>query len=170
LKLWLDTDPGVDDALALALIVGHPGLELVGVSTVFGNASLAQTTSNALGLLAMLDAGHVPVHAGASEPLVGLGQFAPHVHGGDGLGGVASELPSPTSPLQVAPADQALLAASARWPDLHLAAIGPLTNLARALRLDPHLPNRLASLTVMGGAFGHTLQRGQHPQRCPSRI
>jgi purine nucleosidase len=154
MKLWLDTDPGVDDALALALILGRPEFELVGLSTVFGNASVAQTTRNAQGLLSLMGHARIPVHSGASEPLLGASRFAPEVHGGDGLGGLAVELPEAREAVQPMPAAQAIVAASHQHDQLHLVPVGPLTNMAAALRLDPTLPERIASITVMGGAFG----------------
>lgn len=153
MKLWFDTDPGVDDALALALIARSPQLELVGLSTVFGNADVATTTANALGLCALLGL-DVPVHAGAGAPLQGRSRLAPEVHGGDGLGGHAATLPPPCRTVEALPAAEAIVRASKSVPDLHLAAVGPFTNLAQALRLDPGLPQRLASVTLMGGAFG----------------
>ena len=94
MKLWFDTDPGVDDALAMALIAARPEFEWIGLSTVFGNASVAQTTANALRLLQHLGRADVPVHAGAAAPLVGSARYAAAVHGGDGLGGCADSLPA----------------------------------------------------------------------------
>ncbi|MBN8503184.1 MAG: nucleoside hydrolase [Burkholderiales bacterium] len=153
MKLWFDTDPGVDDALALALIARSPAFELVGLSTVFGNADVRTTTANALGLCALLGL-DVPVHAGAAGPLQGSPRLAPEVHGGDGLGGHAASLPAPRRQAEQMPAAEAIIRAARKEPDLHLAAVGPFTNLAQALRLDPDLPQRLASVTLMGGAFG----------------
>ncbi|MBH9552929.1 nucleoside hydrolase [Inhella gelatinilytica] len=155
MRLWLDTDPGVDDALALGLIRARPEFELVGLSTVFGNASVAQTTQNALRLLQLLRCSDIPVHIGAAQPLRGSARYAPEVHGGDGVGGIAAQLPlSPAAP-QTLPAAEALVAASLRYPrELHLVAVGPFTNVAQALRLDPGLAERVASCTLMGAAFG----------------
>lgn len=153
MKLWFDTDPGVDDALALALIAASPQLELVGMSTVFGNAGVDTTTVNALRLCALLGL-NAPVYRGADEPLQGRARLAPEVHGDDGLGGHAAELPAARFTESTIPAAQALVAASVEEPALHLAAVGPLTNIAQALRLDPGLAQRVASFTVMGGAFG----------------
>lgn len=155
MKLWFDTDPGVDDALALALIVARPEFELLGVSTVFGNASVEQTTANALRLLTLMDRADVPVHVGAAEPLVGRPRYAAAVHGDDGMSGCTAHLPPSAVPAQALPAVDARLAAShAHAGALHIAAVGPFTNLAMALRRDPSLPQRVASLTLMGAAFG----------------
>lgn len=153
MRLWFDTDPGVDDALALALLAAHPALHVVGISTVFGNADVDTTTTNALRLSALLGL-RAPIYRGAAGPLAGSPRLAPEVHGGDGFGGLAAELPSASQAVQALPAAQALVGASHREPDLHLVAVGPLTNLALALRLDPSLAPRVASCTVMGGAFG----------------
>jgi purine nucleosidase len=159
MKLWFDTDPGVDDALALAFIQQCPQFELVGLSTVFGNASVATTTANALGLCALLGL-DAPVFAGAAAPLVGASRLAPEVHGGDGLGGQAAQLPAVRRSVETLPAAEALVQAARQREALHVAAVGPLTNIAQALRLDLALPERIASLTVMGGAFGLHGQSG----------
>ncbi|WP_326538680.1 nucleoside hydrolase [Pseudorhodoferax sp.] len=153
MKLWFDTDPGVDDALALTLLLARPEWQLVGLSSVFGNAGVAQTTRNAAGLLALLGRPEVPLHRGAAGPLRGEARLAAEVHGGDGLSGLAAELPGGLAE-RATPAAEALLEASRREDALHVVAVGPLTNIAQALRLDPGLATRLASLTVMGGAFG----------------
>lgn len=160
MKLWFDTDPGVDDALALALIAAEPAFEWIGLSTVFGNADVSQTTRNALGLLERLGRRDVPVHAGAARPLVGEARYAAAVHGGDGLGGLAHSLPVPSRDAATLPAAEAILQASHEHRDLQLVAVGPLTNIAQALRLDPSLTDRVAGITLMGGAFGQQGQSG----------
>ncbi len=160
MKFWFDTDPGVDDALAMALIASRSEFEWIGLSTVFGNADVVQTTRNALGLLERLGRRDVPVHAGAARPLAGEARYAADVHGGDGLGGLAHTLPTPGREADALPAPEAILKASREHRDLHLVAVGPLTNIAQALRLDPGLTDRVASLTLMGGAFGQQGQGG----------
>ncbi|MBB5206297.1 inosine-uridine nucleoside N-ribohydrolase [Inhella inkyongensis] len=155
MKLWFDTDPGVDDALALALILARPEFELLGLSTVFGNVSVETTTANALRLLTLLGHPDLPVHAGAEAPLQGRPRYATEVHGNDGLGGCAALLPPAACAAQAESGVEALLQASRIHAGaLHLVAVGPLTNVALALRADPELPQRLASFTVMGAAFG----------------
>jgi purine nucleosidase len=160
MKLWFDTDPGVDDALAMALIAARTEFEWIGLSTVFGNASSAQTTSNALRLLERLGRDDVAVHAGADAPLVGSARYAAEVHGGDGLGGRADSLPAARREADSLPAAEAILRASREHRGLQLVAVGPLTNIAAALRLDPGLAERVGGLTVMGGAFGQQGQSG----------
>jgi len=160
MKLWFDTDPGVDDALAMALIAARPEFDWIGLSTVFGNASVAQTTRNALRLLAHLGRSDVPVHAGAAAPLVGSARYAADVHGGDGLGGLADSLPPAARDASSRAAADAIVHASREHTNLQLLAVGPLTNIALALRRDPGLASRVAGLTVMGGAFGQQGQSG----------
>src|SRR5438067_13750185 len=95
-KLIIDTDPGIDDAFAIALAALSDDVELLGVTTVFGNVSLANTTDNALRLLALCGRSDVPVAAGADRPLV---HPVPHragvIHGSDGLSGRSATLPDP---------------------------------------------------------------------------
>lgn len=155
MKLWFDTDPGVDDALALALILARPEFELVGLSTVFGNASVEQTTQNALRLLTLFGRPELPVHVGAVRPLVGEPRYALAVHGNDGMSGCTAGLPAPQGTPRPESAVEAMIEASRRHAGaLHLIAVGPFTNVALALRADPGLARRVASLTLMGAAFG----------------
>jgi purine nucleosidase len=151
MKLWIDTDPGVDDALALLMAFAAPGVDIVGLGITGGNVGLAACTANALKLLDVVDR-DVPVHAGAAEPLLPpLTHDAGHVHGRDGFGDAGSR-PSARG-VADGHAALALIEASHRWPgELTLLTLGPLTNLALALRLDPTLPQRLARWVCMGGA------------------
>ncbi len=151
MRMIIDCDPGHDDALAL-LLASHLA-EVVGVTTVSGNASLAAVTRNALGLSELMN-GQVPVHAGAPGPLVfpknGSPPHATHVHGENGLSGVL--LPAPTRAVASSDAVAFLLEASRREPDLWLVAIGPLTNVAQAIRQDAGFVSRLAGISIMGGS------------------
>lgn len=144
--ILLDCDPGIDDTIAV-LTAAHHG-DLVGITTVNGNVGLEHTTHNAL--MATQVAGlDVPVHSGADRPLVEPTLDAARIHGPTGLGSV--ELP----PLEVEPtSDDAvgfICDAARSISDLHLVAVGPLTNIALALRRDAALPRHLAGLTIMGG-------------------
>jgi inosine-uridine nucleoside N-ribohydrolase len=147
----IDCDPGHDDALALLL--AHHLCELVGVTTVSGNAPLADVTANALAILDLLDAS-VPVHAGARGPLVqsadGGTRHAQHVHGETGLDG--STLPASRRRPDGTDAAGYLIEAAERYADLWLIAIGPLTNVAQALLRAPDFVGRLAGISIMGGA------------------
>lgn len=149
--VFLDCDTGIDDALALAYLLRSPLAELVGISTVSGNTDAALAAVNSLGLLALAGRADVPVAVGAHHFLEEeYGGGSPHVHGDDGIGGVT--LPAGGEPVDEDPADLLLRLAREHRGELRLVAIGPLTNLALALRRHPELPGLLHSVTVMGGA------------------
>ncbi|MDH0865896.1 nucleoside hydrolase [Mitsuaria sp. GD03876] len=156
IPVLFDTDPGIDDALALALLACHPRFELVAITTAFGNGPVATTTRNARGLAALFGR-DVPVAAGAEGPLLDKRRRkdAAHVHGDDGLGGVADRLPAPTRPLDPRPAHQAICdLVNERPGEITLVAVGPFTNLALALEHDPSIAAKVRQIVVMGGAFG----------------
>ena len=151
-----DTDPGIDDAMALFLLARHPDIDLRAITTAFGNASLEITTRNAQRLAAFygLD---VPIAAGAAGPLrAGAEREAPaHVHGDDGLGGMVSRLPAATRPLDPRPAHELICDLINATPgEITLLAVGPMSNLALALRHDPGIAAKVKQVVVMGGAFG----------------
>lgn len=146
-SIWLDCDPGHDDVLAL-FVAAHAS-NLVGVSAVSGNAPLEHTLHNAL-LATQLANVNVPVHAGAAKPLTRHARHAAHIHGENGLGGPV--LPDVKRQASSKPAVRALLDAAEAHDDLHLVAVGPLTNVGLALALEPSLATRLQSISVMGGA------------------
>ncbi len=151
-----DTDPGIDDALALALLACHPGFDLVAVTTAFGNGPVETTTRNARGLTALFGK-DIPVAAGAGGPLLDKRRRkdAAHVHGDDGLGGVAARLPAPTRPLDPRPAHELICdLVNARPGEITLVAVGPFTNLALALAHDASIAGKVKRVVVMGGAFG----------------
>ena len=152
--LVIDTDPGVDDAIALLVAAVSPEVELRAVTTVFGNVPVEQATDNALRILALAGADHVPVAAGAGRPLIHPQPHrAAHVHGANGLGGV--ELPS-AQRLPVPPPAVRFLADLLHSADspVTVCAIGPLTNLALLVASDPAAAARIERLVVMGGAYG----------------
>jgi purine nucleosidase len=148
----LDCDTGVDDALALFHLLSDPEVDLVGVSTVSGNTSAAQAADNTLRLLALAGRQDVPVAIGAHHfRATEFDGGVPHIHGDNGIGGV--QLPtSPTDPLAESGAELIVRMARAHAGELRLIAIGPLTNLALALELEPELPTLVGELTIMGGA------------------
>jgi Inosine-uridine nucleoside N-ribohydrolase len=151
-KLLLDCDPGLDDALALLLAHGDPGLELVAVTTVGGNVVLENTTRNALELREYLGFPGVPVAAGAAGPLVREAKNAAQVHGVGGLGDVI--LPAATLPLESADAIDLIIETLRAAPgEIHLVATGPMTNVALALRKEPRVAQWAASFVIMGGSF-----------------
>lgn len=150
IPLLIDTDPGVDDALALLMAFDDPRHEVVGLTIAAGNVGLEHTVANALKLCEVCGV-DVPVFAGADAPLVHPARDAAYVHGRDGFGdtGYAKAARS-------AEAEHAALAilrlSHEHAGKLLLVALGPLTNLALALKLDPTLPQRVARCVVMGGA------------------
>lgn len=150
-KIILDTDPGIDDAQAIAFAIAHPNIDLLALTTVFGNASVELTTRNALSILSIFGRPDIPVAAGASAPLQMKPFPAPDfVHGSDGLGNI--DLPAPTTSALSESAAQAIVRLARQHPgEITLIAIGPLTNIALAVDLDPELPSLLKELVVMGG-------------------
>ena len=149
IPLLIDTDPGVDDAWALLMAFASPKHELLGLTITAGNVGLEHTVRNALKLceIAGVD---VPVFPGCAVPLVYPAEDAAYVHGRDGFGDVGF-LP-PTQMPQSEHGALAILRLSHERSGLLLVCLGPLTNLALALRLDPTLPERVGRLVIMGGA------------------
>ncbi len=149
----IDTDPGVDDALAILFALASPELEVAGITTVFGNADVAATTRNAFAVLDAAGRPDIPVAAGAAAPLAGLfGGGVPQVHGTDGLGdGGVSSTRRAAETASVPAAEFIWQAVNARPGQVTVLALGPLTNLALALRLRPELPHLLGRVVVMGG-------------------
>jgi purine nucleosidase len=148
LPLLIDTDPGVDDALAI--LMAHRHSDVLGLSIAAGNVGLGHTVANALKLTDVINVA-TPVFAGCPTPLVRVAEDAAFVHGADGFGDTGYA-PSKRA-AEREHAVQAILRLSHEHAgNLVLAAIAPLTNLALALKLDPTLPQRVARLVVMGGA------------------
>ena len=152
-RVILDTDPGVDDALALLYLRNRPDLDLVAITTVFGNADIETTTRNAVWLRARLGLS-APVHRGAAAPLSRPRGLSPvHVHGENGLGDIdLSGLLIPAA--DPGAAHERIVTLVRAYPgEITLVAIGPLTNLALALRAAPDIASLVARVTIMGGAF-----------------
>ncbi|GAB6901457.1 nucleoside hydrolase [Kineosporia succinea] len=152
LPIHFDCDTGIDDSLALGHLISNPSLDLVGISTVSGNIDAARAARNTLDLLALGGRGDVPVSVGAHDPLAGTyAGGAPEVHGRNGIGDV--DLPAAArGPESFSGAEHIVRSARAHQGTLHLVAVGPLTNLALALELEPELPQLVGHVTVMGGA------------------
>ncbi|AUZ55749.1 MULTISPECIES: nucleoside hydrolase [Stenotrophomonas] len=155
IPLLIDTDPGVDDALALLMAFADARHDVVGLTVAAGNVGLGYTVRNALKLCEVAGRGDVPVFAGAPDPLVYPAEDAAHVHGRDGFGDV--DLPAAARAVEDEHAALAILRLSHQYAgELLLVALGPLTNIALALKLDPTLPQRVKRFLVMGGAItGH---------------
>ena len=149
----IDCDPGHDDALAIMLALARPELDVLGITTIGGNSSLANTTRNALRVLALLDRPDVPVAAGPPQPLVRALETAPEVHGASGLDG--ADLPEPVSVPRPEGALEFLRAMLEAAPaPVTLIPVGPLTNIALLLRTYPGIADRIAHICLMGGSMG----------------
>ena len=155
IPLLIDTDPGVDDALALLMAFADSRHDVVGLTIAAGNVGLAHTTANALKLCEIVGRTEVPVFPGSAAPLLHAAPDAAYVHGNDGFGDVGY-----TPAGHYAEQEHAALAI-VRLSHVHagrlvLVALGPLTNVALALKIDPTLPTRIARFVTMAGAVtGH---------------
>jgi len=149
----LDCDPGHDDALAIALAVASPELDVLAVTTVAGNAPLERTTRNALRVLTLVGRSDVPVAAGADRPLVRDPWVPVEFHGPSGLDG--ADLPEPAVPAVDGSAAE-MIADLVRRSDrpVTLVPTGPLTNIALFLRAAPALHERVTEISLMGGSLG----------------
>jgi purine nucleosidase len=156
-RILIDTDPGVDDALALLMALAHPGVRVEAITLAAGNVGITSTARNALKLLELAGA-DVPVHAGAGRALVHVEADAAFVHGRDGFGDTGYR--APLTLLADEPAASAMIRLSHAYSGaIQFVTLGPLTNLALALSLDPSLPQRVPRLVIMGGA---ATGRGNH--------
>ncbi|MCP4318795.1 MAG: nucleoside hydrolase [Hyphomicrobiales bacterium] len=151
-KVIIDTDPGIDDTMAIAYAIAHPDIDLIALTTIFGNVSVAEATDNALSLLDYFGQ-QADVAKGESRPLEM--EPKPHsyfVHGQNGLGEV--KIPKSTGSTVAQSAAEYLVEKTREMPgEIDICAVGPLTNLARALELDPTIAGRVKSVSIMGGAI-----------------
>jgi pyrimidine-specific ribonucleoside hydrolase len=145
----LDGDPGHDDMLAIFLAAKH--LDVVGITTVSGNQSLAKVTRNARAVVELGALQHIPVAAGLARPLVNAAVYAPEIHGRSGLDG--AKLPVPSVDTIAESAIDFIIAQSHQYDDLCIVATGPLTNVAVALIHDPTLAGRVKCISLMGGSL-----------------
>lgn len=151
-RVIIDTDPGVDDALALLLAMRSPELKIEGITPVAGNVRLELTLPNALRMVEIAGRTDIPVAAGASEPLVRRLVTAAYAHGENGLGGAVFPQPK-IKPLSQRAAEF-ICRTVRRFPgEVTLLTIGPLTNVGLALRSDPELAGMVRSLVMMGGSL-----------------
>lgn len=151
----IDCDPGQDDAIAILLALASPEeIDLLAVTAVAGNVPLARTQENARKLVALAGRPDVPVYAGCDRPLVRSLVTAEYVHGKTGIDG--ADLPTPTQPLADGHAVQAIINLVRSRPEksVTICPVGPLTNVAMALRLAPDLAGRIRQIVLMGGAIG----------------
>jgi inosine/uridine nucleosidase len=153
LPLIIDSDPGLDDALAIGLAVARPEIDLLAVTTVGGNADVRHCTTNALRLLELYGAGAVPVAEGAAGALFGSIVRATEIHGEAGIG--STVLPEAAAQARPEGAVDLIASILRSHPEpVVIAPIGPLTNIALLLRLHPELGSRIAHICLMGGSIG----------------
>ena len=152
-KVIYDTDPGVDDAMALYFALAHPNIEVVGITTTFGNVTVEQAALNAL-YLSEIAGRNIPVTRGVATPWCKPSEAPPaHIHGVDGLGNLAQRLPVKQALDPRSSAQFIVDMARAQPGDITLVAVGPLGNLGLALKLEPKLPQLLREVILMGGTL-----------------
>ncbi|EAY13382.1 Inosine-uridine preferring nucleoside hydrolase family protein [Trichomonas vaginalis G3] len=158
-KLWIDTDCGIDDSTAILICLACPDYEVVGISCLGGNASLANVVHNVNRTLKVWGHGaeKIPVYAGCADALVVKQMHAPTIHGKDGLGDIDDSVfdYDLNDTVQTEHAVNALINAANTIPDLTLLTLGPLTNIAIAFRMNPVAMNKLKEIWVMGGTSDH---------------
>nr|CAB3472627.1 unnamed protein product [Digitaria exilis] len=154
-KVIIDTDPGIDDAMAILVALRSPELEVIGLTTTFGNVHTPVATRNALHLLEAVGRTDIPVAEGSHVTLKKDTKLriASSCHGSDGLGNQDSSPPTTTKPVDQ-PAAAFLVEQANLYPgQVTVVALGPLTNLALALELDPSFPKKIGQIIVLGGAY-----------------
>jgi purine nucleosidase len=153
LPLVIDTDPGIDDAVAILLALASPEIAILGLTTVLGNGPVEGCTENAIRVLDIANRADVPVHRGAAQPLARpYDRQGWSVHGADGLGGIGLPGPSRKEDGKDAIAWLARQLAQAKPGSVRLAPLGPLTNIAHLLARHPECRSAIKELVVMGGA------------------
>jgi inosine-uridine nucleoside N-ribohydrolase len=151
-RVIIDTDPGIDDAAAILMALGSPELRVETLTTVFGNAPVAQSTLNALRILEAADRTDISVYEGVGKPFNAMEPaFFAHVHGTDGFGDVSCPLPT-TSPQQRHAVIELIDRVLAAPGEITILALGRLTNLALAISVEPRVATALQAIIVMGGA------------------
>lgn len=151
-RIIIDTDPGVDDALAFLLALASPEIQLEALTTTQGNVTVDKATRNALSVLELAHASHIPVAQGSVLPLVGPLRASEAVHGASGIGN--SKLPEPnTTPVPQHAVDYLIERVMAEPKEISIFPIGPLTNLAMAIRKEPGFARAVKELVIMGGAI-----------------
>ena len=152
INIIFDTDPGVDDAFALLYALNHPNINVLGITTVFGNVPVETSTKNALILSEMAHKGTI-VYQGANKPLERkVTNYPSFIHGHDGLG----DTNHPQSKFNASKLDAAqfiINEINENSGNINLVAVGPLTNIANAIKQDPSIANKVNSLLIMGGSW-----------------
>lgn len=152
-KVIIDTDPGIDDAIALLLALHAEELDVLGITTVAGNIDVERGTENALKIIEYCGRVDVPVYKGSDRPLVKPLTITDECHGVDGLGDIG--LPAPQCRMQEEDAVDFIIDTVATYPnEVQIITIGPLTNIARAIEKNPKVMQQCAKIVSMGGAIG----------------
>ncbi|KAL4605819.1 hypothetical protein ACB092_09G057400 [Castanea dentata] len=152
-KLIIDTDPGIDDTMAIFMAFQSPELEILGLTTIFGNTSTENATYNALRLCEFAGCSGIPVAEGSAAPLKGgIPRVADFVHGSDGVGN--TYLPPAKAKKSEKSASEFLVEKVSEYPgEVSILALGPLTNLALAIKRDSSFASKVKRLVILGGAF-----------------
>ena len=152
IKVIFDTDPGIDDAFALFYALSHPEIEVIGITTVFGNVPIDISTNNAY-LLKEKSESNIQVFKGASKPLLRPnGNFPYFIHGDDGLGNINHARPKNIK--ENIEASDFIIDSAYSYPgEINIIAIGPLTNIANVINKDPKIWKIIKSITIMGGSW-----------------
>lgn len=153
-RILFDTDPGIDDSLAILLAIASPEVIVEGISVVHGNCSTEQGVINALSVLELANATHIPVFKGCELPFVQPSLLAPETHGNTGVG--YARLPEPGIRPQVQHGSDFLIEKIMSSPgEVSIVAIGPLTNIAMAVRKEPRVIQNVKEIFIMAGAIRH---------------
>jgi purine nucleosidase len=151
-RIIIDTDPGVDDAFTFLLALASPEIKLEALTTTQGNVTVEKATRNALSILELGDASHIPVVQGSVLPLIQPLRASANVHGESGVGN--AQLPQPeTKPVQVHAVDYLIERVLAEPNQISIFPIGPMTNIAMAIRKEPKFAKAVKELVIMGGAI-----------------
>ena len=155
-RVIIDTDPGIDDTAAILMALASSELDVVALTTTFGNASVETCTANALRILEAAGRSDIPVFMGAGKPLLRAANagWASHIHGGDGLGEIiGSQEQGPKTEVQDKHAVPAIIDAVMGSPgEITVLALGRMTNVALAISLEPRMAGAVQEIVVMGGA------------------
>jgi purine nucleosidase len=150
-KVIFDTDPGVDDAMALYFAFAHPDIDILGITTTFGNVTVQQATINAL-YLSRLAGREIAVAEGGAVPLIkAQGKPPGFIHGDDGLGNLPSRFAVSGKPETISAAEYIVNMARQYPGEITIVAVGPLINLSLALKLEPQLPKLIKQVVLMAG-------------------
>jgi purine nucleosidase len=151
-RIIIDTDPGVDDALAFLLALASPEVKLEALTTTQGNVTVDKATRNALSILELAQASHIPVAEGSVYPLVQPLRAAPDVHGESGIGSAVLSEPK-ANPIQGHAVDYLIERVLAEPNEISVFPIAPMTNIAMAIRKEPRFAKAVKELVIMGGAI-----------------